>query len=170
MNGNELVGGVKHLKKTGLLWLVIFGVVAGVILLIIGSKADGDENIGVSDGFEESALSLAEYETQKKEEIRLACQSIMANGQVESVTIYFERGYEAIYARDEQGYESGSGRKEYVIIGSGTNAHALYLGREQPKISGIGVVCSGESEHEVSQMVNLLAGIYGISHNRIYIV
>ena len=63
-----------------------------------------------------------------------------------------------------------SQKNEYVIIGSGSNAHALYLGESLPKLSGIGIVCNtGDSLTKRNEILSLLSAAYGIPMTRIYV-
>jgi hypothetical protein len=57
-----------------------------------------------------------------------------------------------------------------VIIGSGSSAHALYLGESLPKLSGIGVVCNtGGSTEKRNELLLLLSNAYGLPMTRIYV-
>ena len=73
-----------------------------------------------------------------------------------------------MYAQNTQ--FGSSEKSEYVIIGSGSNAHALYLGESLPRISGIGVVCDTDGNGDKrNELMLLLSSIYGLSLTRVYI-
>ncbi len=62
------------------------------------------------------------------------------------------------------------GKENYVILGNGSNASALYLTRSAPQIAGIGVVCQGGGNISIRQeLLSLLSATFDVNSNRIYI-
>ena len=83
------------------------------------------------------------------------------------VVVSFDGVGESMYATNLQ--KGSSERVEYVVIGSGSGSHALYLGESLPEISGIGVVCRLGGEGKRSEIISLLSAAYGLSMTRIYV-
>ncbi len=167
---NEVVGTINHMKKKGSLKLLVAALLVGVLLLTIGALGlfDGKDDDGSNkEGEEEKYSDFYEYKELMEDEIRTVCESVSG---VESarVVIFFDGVGESVYAQNTQ---AGSNEKnEYVIIGSGSSSHALYLGEALPRISGIGVVCkTGGSVGAKNELCSLLAATYGIPMTRIYV-
>lgn len=166
----DVVGAFSHMKKKGAVWLVVIGFVIGAILLIVGSFAfDGDkgESGGEVDREADSYTSFFEYKESLRREIEETCLCVKGVKSVHAV-VFFDGVGESKYA---QNYQSGSTQKvEYVIIGSGSSSHALYLGESLPPLSGIGVVCdTGGSEALKNEIAALLAAAYGLPLTRVYV-
>ena len=167
--GSEVKGTISHMKKNGTLWIVIFGFAAGIILLIIGGVGVGEErDDGVQKAEGEICLDIYEYERLLEADISELCRSV-TGGEV-FVAVRLESGVEYVYASNVQTQSGGGTRSEYVIIGSGSSAQALYLCEKPPKISGIGVVCRGGMGEGVRNEISaLLSAAYGVSMSRIYV-
>ncbi len=166
----DIVGAIGHMKKKGAIWVVVLGFAIGAGLLIVGSvafndgdgeKADNQKNDNVE------YLSFTEYKEAVKREIEETCLCV---GGVKSAhaAVFFDGVGESKYA---QNYQSGNTEKsEYVIIGTGSSSHALYLGESLPPLSGIGVVCdTGGSDALKNEIAALLAATYGLPLTRIYV-
>ncbi len=167
--GSEVRGTINHMKRNGTLWLVIFGFAAGIILLIIGGIGVGeerDDETPKADG--EICLDIYEYERLLESDISDLCRRV-TGGEV-FVAVRLESGVEYVYASNVQTQSGGGTRSEYVIIGSGSSAEALYLCERPPKIAGIGVVCRGGGGQSVRNEISaLLSAAYGVSMSRIYV-
>ena len=171
--GSELKGAIKHMKKNGTFWVVIFGLVAGIILLIIGSGdffGDKNRKNGATPGEDgEIRLSLSEYESIIENDISSLCGQVAGVDSV-FVAVTLEKGVEYVYARNVQAASDGDERSEYVIIGSGSSAHALYLCEKPPEIGGIGVVCKCDNIEQVRyEIISLLSAAYDVPMNKIYV-
>lgn len=168
--GEEISGAIKHMKRSGALWIVIFAFAAGIIMLIIGSslksKGASDE---VSQG-EGAGKAFEEYKSELEGSIKETCARVLGSGEV-YVLLDFRSSGEALYATNTNVSSDGDRREEYVIIGSGSNAAALYIGQRLPELAGIGVVCpSGVSEGVRSRLCSLLASTYGLPLTRISVI
>ncbi len=167
---NDIVGAMSHMKKKGTLKIIIIGFIVGIALLVVGSLAFNDKT---SEGGENDAVgtpsysSFLEYKDSVKREIEETCLCVKGVKSAHAV-VFFDGVGESKYAQNTQ---SGSSEKnEYVIIGSGSNSHALYLGESLPPLSGIGVVCdTGESDAIKNEIAALLAAAYGLPLTRVYV-
>lgn len=146
--------------------LILAGGILGVILLLLANgKLLGKETESLDANTEPSAKQeLEEYQTYLEGRIRGLCESVDGvSGVVVAVTL--SGNFEEIYAT-----ESVDGNEEYVIIGSGANASALYLSREAPEIAGIGIVCNGGGNANVRQeLTSLISAAFHVPSNRIYV-
>ena len=167
--GNTALGAVNHMKKKGILKIVIIGFALGIVLLLGGSfffneKEEKDDEVEKNVSSKENFLDYKERMRREIEEICLEIQGVKSA----RVIVFFEGVGESIYA---QNFQSGSTEKlEYVIIGSGSGAHALYIGESLPPLSGIGVVCdTGGSDSLKNEIAALLSATYGLSLTRVYV-
>lgn len=167
--GSEIVGTVNYMKKKGTFWVVAFGLIAGLILLIMGggglfendSKEESDESI-------EDEISAFEYKAYIEEEIRRICKSVSGVDEV-YVCVRLKGGAGRVYATDKQ-YGSGGEREEYVIIGSGSGAKPLYLYQSLPEILGIGVIIKGNNvSGKKSSIEAMLSAAYGVPQNKVWV-
>lgn len=158
------------MKKKGTLRIVIIGFAVGIALLIAGSFAFGSNNGEKSSDSEStahSAVSFAEYKEEVRREIEEACLKVRGVNSAHAV-VFFDGAGESIYAQNTQ--TGNTQKNEYVIIGSGSGSHALYLGESLPIISGIGVVCdTGGSDSVKNEIAALLAAAYGLPLTRVYV-
>ncbi len=167
---NEMAGAVKHLKKSGLLKILAVGFALGILLLLLsGLLQDKKEESAVEEGGASgfSGAYFNAYKASMEQEARRLCSSVSGVKNA-TVILYFDGVGNSIYAQNTQ---SGNSEKvEYVIIGSGSNSHALYLGEELPRLSGIGVVCdTGNREDVRNRVAMLLASTYGLPLTRVYV-
>lgn len=167
---SQALGAIKHMNKSGILRVVIIGAVIGIALILIGGnlglKSEKEEN---TEDAEKSGYSeFLEYKEEIERELEGLCSSISGVSEVKAVVFFDDRGGSK-YAQNNQ--SGGYGEKsEYVIIGSGSSSHALYLGEELPKICGIGVVCrTGNSESKRAELAVLISATYGLSMTRVYV-
>ena len=165
----EIVGTLGYMKKRGSLKILIIALVIGAILLLIGSVGlfEKQNAEAVGDGHEsDKYTSFIEYKKGIEQEIKTVCESVSGISCISVVAVFDGMG-ESIYAQDTQ--SGNSEKNEYVIIGSGSSSHALYLGESLPKLSGIGVVCRSDGETARNELTALLAATYGLSMTRIYV-
>ena len=168
--GSEIVGTVSHMKKKGTLWVVIFGLIAGLILLIMGGGGffSGDGDGGDEEVDDSEVVDAFEYKSYLEGEIREVCRNLCGTSEV-YVCVRVGGSGERVYAKDKQ-YSSGGEREEYVIIGSGSNAKPLYLGESLPEILGIGVVIKGNNlAGKKSSLEAMLSSAYGVPQNRVWV-
>lgn len=147
--------------------LIIVGcALLGIFLLLYGGGAFHAEEDPKTESATYSVTEdeLIRYQEHLEARIRTLCESVAGVADVR-VFVSLESGYQSVYATEET--ESG---EEYVILGSGSSATALLLGRESPQISGIGIVCSGGGNATVKQeLTSLLCATFRISSNRVYV-
>lgn len=168
-NGLEAVGAIKHMKKKGSLKIIIIGFLIGVALLIVGGVFFKDGEKGEESDVDRVPAygSFSEYKECLRQEIEAVCLRISGVRGVCAV-VFFDGAGESIYA--ENGSYGNGEKSEYVIIGSGSNAHALYLGESLPEIAGIGVVCdTGGNADLRNEIAALLAATYGLPLTRVYV-
>lgn len=167
---SDIMGAVTHMKKKGTLKIVIIGFVVGIVLLIVGSFAFGGGDGEKSSGSESAAqisVSFTEYKESVCREIEEACLKVRGVNTAHAV-VFFDGAGESIYAQNTQ--TGNTQKNEYVIIGSGSGSHALYLGESLPQISGIGVVCdTGNSDSVKNELAALLSAAYGLPLTRVYV-
>lgn len=157
-----------QIKKNGKLWIILLMLGAGVILLFLGNSDvfhAASENEGECEHNEK--LNIEDYEKALEGDIREFCSS-MGGVKSVSVSVRLSGSSESIYAKNENN-GTGSNRDEYVIIGSGSNAHPIYLGEKSPEILGIGVIAIGDLTFSKTQVEELLSAAYGVPLNRIYV-
>ena len=169
-SANEIVGTINHMKKKGSLKTVLAGLLIGIALLIVGSLAfnnseDKKENEVATEVSRYD--DLIKYKTDLEEEIKFLCLGVNGVKSVRAVA-FFDSVGGSVYAQNTQ---SGNTLKsEYVIIGSGSNSHALYIGESLPTLSGIGVVCdTGGSDGVRNTVAALISSTYGIPLTRVYV-
>ena len=77
-------------------------------------------------------------------------------------------GFEYVYATDIKNGVSDS--VQYIIIGSGNDEKLVYLTEKVPRISGIGVVCSGGGDISIqNELISLLSAAFDVPSNKIYV-
>ncbi len=159
------------MKKSGALWIVICAFVAGIIMLIIGSGISRtDEDGETRDEHAYNTESFEEYKAGLTSSITASCEKLLGTGNIH-VLLDFESSGEIIYAQNSNISSDGDKRCEYVIVGSGSNAEALYLGQKFPVLSGIGIICpTGVSQSKKDEISALLASAYGLPLTRIYVI
>ncbi len=168
----DVIGTVAHMKKNGTFKILLIALIAGGAMLILGSLFLSDnEQTGAAEGNGESLelIGFFEYKELLECEIEALCLNVYGVERAEAV-VFFSNVGGSLYAQNTQSGNSGSDKSEYVIIGSGTNAHALYLGESLPTLSGIGIVCdTGGDQTKRNEILALLSSAYGLSMTRIYV-
>lgn len=167
----DIVGTVSHMKKKGTLKILIIVLVLGALLFIVGSVLSSmDDKEGKTENDDgEKLIGFFDYKEMIESEIESLCLGISGVRSAKAA-VFFEDVGGSIYAKNEHSSNGDSLKSEYVIIGSGSNAHALYLGESLPKLSGIGVVCDTDmSEEKRLEILSLLSSAYGLPMTRIYV-
>ena len=166
----DIVGAVAHMKKRGTLKVLLFALIVGVALFLIGSLAiSNKDDVENADSEAQELIDFFDYKEMLEREIEDICSSLSGVSDVRAVTFFSDVGG-SVYAQNTQVGNSSNEKNEYVIIGSGSNAHALYLGESLPKLSGIGIVCNtGGDETKRNEILCLLASAYGLSMTHIYV-
>lgn len=145
--------------------LLVGAAMLGVLLLIFGGRSQRSTDDANAEKVPISATEEMEaYLLETEERVKQLCLSVKG---VESVTVAVTLGggFEEVYATEQI-----DGNEEYVIVGSGSNASALYVTRLPPEIVGIGVVCRGGGSADVRrELLALLSAAFRVPANRIYI-
>ncbi len=171
-DARDVVGTVAHMKKNGTFKTLIIVAAIGAVLLLAGSFFIGDGKDKTSesaDDGKDELIGFFEYKELLELEIEKLCLRVSGVEKAEAVVFFSEVGG-SLYAQNTQNGSSSLEKNEYVIIGSGSNAHALYLGESLPKLSGIGVVCdTGGDAIKRNELLALLSSAYGLPMTRIYV-
>ena len=151
-------------EQKGTVFIVAFALI-GVMLLILPT-------ISFSDGSNVSGDRLAQYERRMEEKIAELCSEVKGVKNVK-VSIYFNSGFESVYAFDEENRSSSGGinsEKKYVTLGSGNDESLVCLYERMPQISGIAIVCMGGSDPIISsELINLISSAFEVPKNKIYV-
>lgn len=160
-------GALGYVKKNGKLKLLLTVVIIGTVLLMLGSvilPLKKGNDLSASD--EENKTER--YVARLEDNISKLCSRVKGAGEV-TVAVTVFGGFEYVYASDSKTSED-SDSTEYIKIGSGSSQQALYLTEKVPKISGVGIVCTGGGDERVrNELVLLISATYGISTNKIYV-
>jgi stage III sporulation protein AG len=137
----------------------------GILLIIMGNCRADDKNDKES-GIE--TLDPEAYAREVEEKVEELCNKIDGVSSTYAI-VTLEGGYKAIYATDTQAGGS-SAKKQTVTLGSGSGEHALLLGYENPKIAGIGIVCSGGDDPICRQnVISVVSSAFDVSTNKIFV-
>lgn len=147
----------EKIKKKGKLWIIILGVVAGVLLLLIGNGTNEQKQPERNE-----AKALEEYSQSVEKKIHEICSKVKGVSDV-SVAISFDCGFEYVYAQNED-------KGDLVLIGSGSSKSAVKVTEKPPTIGGIGIVCRGGGDPTIqNKLIKLLSAAFNVSSNKIYI-
>ncbi len=169
MADKNLVAVMGEMKKNKKLWIIFFLLVVGVILLVVGNSDVFSAARETEEECEhQEKLNIDDYERALEEDISGFCKGLAGVDSV-SVSVRLAGSSESIYAQNSQN-GSGADRDEYVIIGSGSSSHPIYIGERSPEILGVGVIIfSRGSEVTKTEAEALLSSAYGVPLNRIYV-
>jgi len=148
---------------------IVIGIAAGVILLLMGGGTSffsrEDKEIDVSVDVKE--YDEVRYEAELIKKVEELCSKVRGAGNV-SVAVTLDGSYRAIYA---QNFSDGSNvKREYLLVGSGSNESALLVGYSPPQILGIGIVCSGGASASVrAEIIALVSATLDLPTNKIYV-
>jgi hypothetical protein len=169
MNESKVVSAMSEIKKKGGIKIALLLLAVGLVLIFVGNsnvfKAASEEG---GECEHEEKLNIEDYELALESDIERFCKGLLRVSSV-SASVRLSGSTQSIYAKNSNN-GTGSVREEYVIIGSGSNAHPIYLGEISPEILGIGVIIySDGGELQKSQIEELLGNAYGVPLNRIYV-
>ena len=146
------------------LWLIVVGALVGVALLLFSGVQETREEETQPERYDPREDELVQYQTYLETRVKSICESVNGVSGVTAI-VTLSGGFEAVYAT-----EYPDGNEEYVILGSGSNATALYLTRAAPEIVGIGIVCRGGSSLAVQkELIALISASFHLPSNRIYV-
>lgn len=156
---------LSYIKDRKSMALIIILLMLGLLLLILPGNTNKAK---ISDDEER----LAKYTENLENKISALCSKVKGVSDV-SVTLYFDSGFETIYAYDEQSKTTSSGlnsEKKYVTIGSGNDESMVCVLEKMPNICGVAIVCRGGGNSLVAnELINLISSAFGVPKNKIYV-
>ncbi|MBQ2734812.1 MAG: hypothetical protein IJF33_03175 [Clostridia bacterium] len=153
-------------EKSGKLrfWLIVLGAAVGVALILWGGAQEQGETVEEAEPYSPNEDELVLYQGYLEERVKAICESVEGVSNVTAI-VTLSGGFSSVYAT-----QYPDGNEEYVIIGSGSNATALFLSRSAPEIAGIGIVCRGGSSSAIQkELTALIAASFHLPSNRIYV-
>ncbi|MBE6589597.1 MAG: hypothetical protein E7643_05405 [Ruminococcaceae bacterium] len=154
----------KPANGKGKLWILLIAAALGVVLILIGGITGEETQKETQTEHRTQTEEIATYRKQLEARIKSLCESVDGVSNV-TVAVTLSGGFESVYATEWK-----DGNEEYVILGSGSSASALYLSHSVPEVAGIGIVCrGGESTHIRNELIALLSATFRVNSNRIYI-
>lgn len=157
----QVTGIWAFLRAKGRIWLLLGGVVVGVILLLIGNGFSQKSQETDTDIKGASLAELTAYEKELESEIEKMCAAVSGVSQVE-VMVRLSGGSSIIYAAD------GSGKPS--TVGSGSSESPLYSTLRAPGVAGVGIVCRGGNDPTVQQkLIDLVSTTLDISASRVFV-
>ena len=137
------------------------------VLLVLLPRCTADD-VETQDGSLQFSLDPTAYAEQIEEKVELLCNKIDGVSGAHAV-VTLKGGYRAIYATDVQ-YGTSVNKNQTVLIGSGSSEKALIVGYENPRIAGIGVVCSGGDDVRVrEEIISMLSAAFDLGSNKIFV-
>ncbi|MBQ6183065.1 MAG: hypothetical protein IJK33_04175 [Clostridia bacterium] len=142
--------------------VITAAVLAAALLLLARAPSSGaaqTENGGVYSSGEEYRAKLQNEVAELVEGVtRKSC----------SVVITLERGYEYIYAVNQQSVQDTGGgsdlRREYVLAGGNT---PVIVEERMPRVCGVAIVCRGITAAEEYKIIKLVSALFDLPTNRI---
>lgn len=158
-------GLIDFLRARGKLWLLVGGVIVGVLLLLVGGGiGTEDSNASTSESetvTQEDAEDLAAYQKRLESELEALCESVAGVGQAD-VMVTLGSGCRVVYVTDGDG--------EVTTTGTGSAQRALYRTLQPPTVVGVGVVCKGgDNAHVQRALTDLISTTLGITTNRVFV-
>ncbi len=146
------------------LWILLLIAAVGISLILIGGTSGKESVTEPKNEYRTDRDELVIYQDYLEDRIRTLCESVGGVGNV-TVAVTLSGSFESVYATEWK-----DGNEEYVILGSGSSATALYLTRSAPEIAGIGIVCDGGNVDRVRyELIALLGATFNVNTNRIYV-
>ncbi len=145
---------------------IVLALVAGVALLLMRG----------GDAPAEQTDSTAEYVAQAEERL-CALGKAVCGGDCTAV-VYVESGYRYSYACDQS--VSVTYNSDGTVAGKETNltnrtvntengTSPVLLKASTPKIGGVAIVCKGASAANIGRLRSLVASLYGLSEDAVYV-
>ncbi|MBP5755014.1 MAG: hypothetical protein J6W93_04135 [Clostridia bacterium] len=135
---------------------------AALLLLLARSPSSGTAQ-------SESGISYSsseEYRAKLQSEVAELVEGVTRKSC--SVVITFERGYEYIYAANQQSVQDTGGgsdlRREYVLAGGSA---PVLVEERMPKVCGVAIVCRGITAAEEYKIIKLVSALFDLPTNRI---
>lgn len=165
-NNEGFLSGIFKGKKT--VFLLLIGVIAGIILIFIGN---GEKDAEKSTSPDLSGQIEVTNEYIKNLELRVSQILSKMDGISDvSVIITADSCAETVYAQNGR-YDGGSlTEKEYVIVDRGDSDEPIVVKLIYPKIRGVAVVCYGGSNPINQEKISkLLSSLFDIAQNQVYV-
>lgn len=154
-----------YIKGNKSLIIILILLLLGIALILLPTSSSDSKG-------SDDSQRLEEYERELEKKIADLCSRVRGVGSV-SVSVYFDSGFETVYAYNEESKESTSGHnseKKYVTVGSGNNEKLVCIVEKMPNICGVAVVCVGGGDPTVQNaLINLISSAYGVPKNKIFI-
>ena len=151
-------GLLAFLGARGRLWVLLGGLLAGILLILLGSGL-GETEQSADTLYHEDLEALLSYKTQTEKEIASLCAEIAGVSHPE-VMLQLAGGTRVIYATDASG--------KPVSVGSGSSEEPLYVSIRMPEIAGVAVVCRGGNDPAVQKrVIDVLSTALGLPTNRV---
>ena len=155
-----------YIKSQKNMIIVIALALIGLLLLLLPNSFSKESSPN------DNSARLAEYSKSIETKIAEICSCVKGVSNVK-VTVYFDSGFETIYAYNEESKSSSNGinsEKKYVTIGSGNDETMVCVLEKMPNICGVAIVCKGGGNSLISaEIVNLISSAFGVSKNKIYV-
>lgn len=152
---SELIEKISAIKGIGLL---VLGLAAGIVLLVIGNKAESasEEQSAVKNEF-----SFEDYERSLSERLEEMIDRIDGASGVH-VMLTLERGYSDELAKDGE---------EFLTVKQSDGAEGtVTLSREAPQVKGVAVICKGGDNHEIQkEIIELVSALLNIPTSRVFV-
>ena len=163
MTKNKLGG-----KMSGV--AILLGVaLLGLLLIFIGNNGATDVKSDDGSAAREEIPCAQEYARSVEEKIIKLCSGVYGVKNI-SVVVSISGGYDAVYAQNSQSNSAGY-KNEFVLVGNGSSEKALLVGYSAPKITGIGIVCTGGGTSYVkNEIISLVSATFDVSKSKIYVV
>ena len=156
----------KNLKnQKNLIYILIVALIGLLLILIPTNSAKRNNEI-------DNEARLSQYSKSIEQKISDMCSNVNGISNVK-VTVYFDSGFETVYAYNEESKSSSSGvnsEKKYVTIGSGNDESMVCILEKMPNICGVAIVCRGGGNPKLSsEIINLISSAFGVPKNKIYV-
>ncbi len=155
-----------YFKDKKIMTVVAVMALLGILLLVMPSNSNTNTDLSSNDD------RMKAYAESLENKIAEFCSKISGASNVQ-VTVYFDSGFETVYAFNEESKTTSSGtnsEKKYVTIGSGSGESMVCVVEKMPNICGIAIVCRGGGNAIVAnEIINLISSAYGVPKNKIYV-
>lgn len=160
------VGLIAYFKNQKTTLIIILLMLVGVALLILPETSNSAAKV-ITD-----QERLEKYASDLENKIATLCSKVRGVSNV-SVTVYFDTGFETVYAYNEESKATSSGvnsEKKYVTIGSGNSESMVCVLEKMPSICGVAIVCRGGGNALVAnELINLISSAFGVPKNKIHV-
>lgn len=173
-NGGAVSRFLHYLLSNKRLYCAVILAFIGIVLLIIGNIDISDEKRTDTGEYPDlnGKYDMIEYSEYIEEKIEKLCLKIDGVSKV-SVIVVLENGFEYVYAqniRSENNSNSYYESSEYLLTEVDGNENVVYITGKSPKISGIGIVYSGDEDESIRlEIINLISAAFDVKKSRIYV-